>query len=196
MKNITLAILALAFAWATPAQAESADALAIELSVAHIQASVASDMDALNLINWEVGETATLKMTSLFGELGNMVKRVDREQDNAIWVISETSGQMGENTVEMLIDRATGQTLEYIENGQRKEPPSNDDFELIDQSEERVTVPAGTFDTIKITGKTSQIKKLELWANPRDVVMEGTVQMKADTGFLPITMQLMSFSRP
>ncbi len=194
MNKFAIGILALAFSWAAPAQANN-NSLAIELAVANIQVSVAGEMETMNVINWEVGENSNYKMTSLFGELGTMAKRVDREQGNAIWVISETSGQMGDNTVEMLIDRATAQTLEYIENGQRKEPPSNDDFELIDQSEERITVPAGTFDTIKITGKTSQIKKLELWANPSEVVMEGSVQMKADTGFLPITMQLTSFGR-
>ncbi len=207
MKKMALGLLALAFCWVAPTQACSKtpahadladrliDGLAIELAVAHIQAGVAAEMDAFNIINWKVGEMANYKMTSLFGELGTMVKRVDREEENAIWVISETSGQMGNNKIEMLLDRATGKVLQYIENGSSKAPPSNDDMEIIDQIEERITVPAGTFDTIKITAKTPQIKKLEAWFNPSKTVMDGQIQAKINTGFLPVTMQLTSFTR-
>lgn len=195
MNKFVFGVLAAALLWAGQGQAHQRE-LTTDLAVAHLQAGIQSQMDAFNVINWEVGENSQYKLTSTFGDLGTMQKRVDREQGNAVWIITETAGQIGNKRIEMLIDRATGETLEYIEDGERKQPPSNDDFEIIDQTEDRVTVPAGTFDTIKITGRSSQVRRLEIWFNPRDVVMEGTVQMKADTGFLPVTMKLMSFARP
>lgn len=185
--------MGLALAFCGSAWAKTNTELAKEIITAELQASIAADRAIANLINWKVGEYQEYDISAMFGNLGKMRKYVASEQDNAIWVNSETSGGMiGDNKVEALIDRATGKVLEMRQNGQPQQIP-DDPIEVIDQESTSVTVPAGTFDVIHITAKSKQIKKLEVWANPRDITMDGSAQMSIDSGFLPMTLKLTSF---
>ena len=148
---------------------------------------------ASNLIDWEVGEYTTFKLSSAFGA-GEMKKYVDREEGEAIWVISNVS-LLGQNQkVEVKISRVTGEILEYIENGQKKAPPSNEPPEIIEQGEERITVPAGTFDTIRMKLKTKEGQNLTIWLNPSQIALEGTAQMEVQ-GVISIKMQLTAFGK-
>ena len=158
-----------------------------------IQRALHQSMQTMNLINWEVGEFANFTVSSPFGA-GQMKKYVDREEGDAIWVNSEIS-LMGQNQkVEIKISRVTGEILEYIENGQKKEPPNNEGMEIIEQAEEQVTVPAGTFDTIRIKIRTSDDNIVETWVNPSQVAMEGTVKTKIQAFFV-LTMELKEFGK-
>ena len=169
----------------------SQDEFARQIFLGEMQASVASEVQAFNLINWKVGEFTDYDMKAMIGSIGTMHKVVASEQGNAIWVKSEITGMMSQ-TMEMLIDRADGKVLEARQNGQKIEVP-DDKPEIIDQEATTVTVPAGTFDVIHITFKSQQIKKGEIWANPRDLPMDGGAKMVIDTGLLPITMELTKF---
>ncbi|MCO5142725.1 MAG: hypothetical protein M9962_06515 [Oligoflexia bacterium] len=193
MKKLYALVIGCALAVSGSAMAKTNAELARELITAELQASIAADRAISNLINWKIGEYQEYDITAMFGNLGKMRKYVASEQGNAIWVNSETSGGMiGNNKVEALIDRATGQVLEMRQNGQPQEIP-NDPIEVIDQESTTVTVPAGRFEVIHITAKSKQIKKLEVWANPRDITMDGAAQMAIDSGFLPMTLKLTSF---
>lgn len=169
---------------------------ATEMMASDLINSVQLEMRTMNAINWRVGERANYKLSAAMGDMGEMNKSVDREEGNAVWVVSEVTGPQRQR-VEMKMDRATGQILEYIENGQHKTPPSQN-LDIVSQDEQRVTVPAGTFDTIHIVANTDnpQVRQIEIWANPRDTVMEGTVQAKLTTTFMPIMMKLVRFTRP
>lgn len=199
MKNIGILFAALvAFAAGNTASARD---LGAEIASAHLLAHAAAEMDAKNVINWRVGERAEYDIAANFmgmpQNLGVMKKWVDREEGNAVWMISEVTGQM-QQKVEAKLDRATGQILEYKENGQPAEPPSGD-VEIISQDEQRVTVPAGTFDTIHIVAKVNnqpQLKRMEMWMNPRDIVMEGLAKTKLETSMMPVEIVLKTFSRP
>jgi hypothetical protein len=190
--NFILAgVLALA---ASPALAEDDGNLARELFLANLQSEVlTSDRDAMNAINWKVGEFQEYDISSSFGNMGKVKKYVASEQGNAIWVNNDTSGGMiGNNKIEALIDRATGKVLEMRQNGQKQDVP-NDPIELISQEATRITVPAGTFEVIHITARSKQAKKIEVWANPRDITMDGSAQMYVESGFLPMTLKLTKF---
>ncbi|NUM88255.1 MAG: hypothetical protein HUU37_03535 [Bdellovibrionales bacterium] len=198
MKKILLCMtMAIALVAGKQAQANGAlDQLVRDMAVADLTHSVNEGMRVNNLINWKVGETAEYDLKAMFGSLGNMVKKVDREQGNAIWLKQEVTG-MAAQTIEALIDRATGEVLEMRQNGQKVNPP-NDKPEMIDQEHTTVTVPAGTFEVIHVTFKSKEVKKGELWANPRDIPMDGAAKMAVESNQmpLPITMELLKFSRP
>src|SRR5690606_26604592 len=96
--------------------------------------------------------------------------------------------------IETLYDRATAQVLKMKRNGKDMEIPEND-IEVISQDEATVTVPAGTFVTVHIVAKSKQAKKIEVWANPMETTMDGTVKQMVNTGFMDITMELTEFNK-
>jgi hypothetical protein len=149
---------------------------------------------ALNLIDWKIGDEQTFSITAMFGMSGQMVKSVTREEGEAVW-FRQAISLMGQNEVmDTLINRADGKVLKMLKNGQEQPLPTDDDKpEIISQDYGPVTVPAGTFQAIHIVAKTKKVSKLELWANPRDTVMEGTLKTVVNTGMMDITMQLTSF---
>jgi hypothetical protein len=186
-------LIALALALGLSTQAHAQENLAINLMLLDLQASIVAAKTApLNVINWKVGEFSNFDMSAAFGSLGKMNKIVASEVGNDIWLKSTTTGMIGNNTIEALIDRATGQVKEMRQNGQKQEIP-NDKLEIISQDRATVTVPAGTFEAIHIVAKSEKIKKMELWANPRDTALDGAIQTIADTGMLTITLKLTQF---
>lgn len=189
MKKLALIAMALV-AFAGKAQAN--DSALTQAMLADLQMSVAGEMQANNLINWKVGEYQEYSLEAgFFGNIGTMTKKADREEGNALWLKSEVTGAMSQS-VEALIDRATGKMLKYRENGQEKEVP-NDPMEVISQDAVSITVPAGTFETIHIVAKSAKVKKLEVWANPRDITLDGGAQMIVDAGMVTVTMKLTKF---
>lgn len=189
MKKLTLSLFAALLAVSTaPAQATSQEQLARDIALAQI----AGDRAIANVINWKVGEFQDLNLEAMGMQLGTMKKIVASEEGNFIWLNQDMSGGMiGEQKVEAKMDRATGQVVEMRQNGKKVDLP-NDPIEIISQETTSVTVPAGTFDCIKVVAKSQQIKKLELWANPRDITLDGTAQMIMESTQMPmpITMKL------
>ena len=62
---------------------------------------------------------------------------------------------------------------------------------------EKVTVPAGTFDTIyiKIKDKANNDQISEQWVNPRDIPLSGMVKSLADSQLGKVTIELTSFKK-
>lgn len=186
-------LLALALALGLSTQAYAQENLAVNLMLLDLQASIAAtNVSPTNVINWKVGEFANYDMSAAFGNLGSMNKVVTSEQGNDLWLTSTTSGMMGNNKLEALVDRATGQIKEMRQNGQKQDIP-DDKLEVISQDRATVTVPAGTFETIHIVAKSEKIKKLEAWINPRDAALDGSIQTIADAGMMTITLKLTKF---
>jgi hypothetical protein len=194
MKNIILALaLALSFSNVSRAQEQSATNWSVDFLTQNLKATVDGGVHANNLINWKVGEFAEFNMSAAgFGDVGKMKKYVASEDGNAIWLKQEMSGMVGNHLIEALIDRATGQMLKLRQDGQDQAIPT-DKLEIISQDQARITVPAGTFDTVHIVAKSEKIKKMEIWANPRDTALDGSVQTIADGGMVTITLKLAKF---
>jgi hypothetical protein len=190
MKKLTLSLLAGLLALAG-AQAQAMDNAQLVRNIA--LASLAGEVQINNLINWKVGEYTNYNIEAMGMPLGTMKKYVASEQGNNIWLNQDMEGQMlGNHKVEVLMDRATGQVLEMKQDGKKAEVP-NDPIEMISQDATQITVPAGTFEVIHVVAKSKQIKKLEVWANPRDIALDGGAQMTVDSGMFPMTLKLTSF---
>ena len=147
-----------------------------------------------DLINWKVGDRADYKLSASGMNLGTMVKTVAKEEGAAIWLHQEINAMGQKQTVDVLMNRADAKIVKYIVNGKEEQVP-NDKIEIISQDYAEVTVPAGTFKAVHVLAKSEKIKKLEVWANPRDTVMEGTLKQYVEGGMLPITAELTSFKR-
>ena len=78
--------------------------------------------------------------------------------------------------------------------GKEQAVPKND-IEIVDQKQEQVTVPAGTFDSIHITikDKANNGDLSEQWVNPRDIPIAGMVKTLANSQIGKVTMELTSF---
>ncbi len=156
------------------------------------QIALAQVSPITNVINWQIGDYADMNMTMSGMPLGTMHKEAVSEEGNAVWLKQALSGGMiGNQVVEVLIDRATGKTLKMKQNGQEK-PVPDEKIEIIDQETATITVPAGTFETIHIRAKSSQ-GPLELWANPQAIKLDGAAKMTMTAQGMPITMELTKF---
>lgn len=191
MKKLTLSLVAAAMTLAgSYANAKTLSDAALESAVNSLRVSAVLAVHANNLINWKVGEYSDNNVSMMGMPVGTMKKIVDREEGNTLWMNQLTDGSMlGKHKIEVQIDRATGQTLQIIQDGQKQEVPK-DKLEIISQDSASVTVPAGTFETIHIIAKSEKIKKLEAWINPRDVALDGMAKAIIDSGMMPMTLEL------
>lgn len=166
----------------------------VSLSDVQIQSIAVSTITPYDLINWKVGDTASYKI-DLGGFLkGSSVKTVTQDEGTALWVVQNMDLMIQKQKVEILISKADGKVLKTIVNGKEQTMPE-DPIEIISQDYESVTVPAGTFEAIHIVAKSKQIEKIEIWANPRDTVMDGAIKQKIKTQGMDVVMELTSFKR-
>jgi hypothetical protein len=126
--------------------------------------------------------------------MGKSVKKVSQDTGATIWVRTDMDLQFQKEQIDIEINKADGKILKMKRNGQDQEIP-NDPIEVISQEGTSIRVPAGTFDCVHIVAKTKQISRIEVWANPRDTAMDGTLKQAVTTQFGVMTLELMSFSR-
>jgi hypothetical protein len=130
-----------------------------------------------NVIDWKKGDSANFDVTLGSFLKGTLVKTVTKIDDdaNAIWVNTKMDLSMQKDESDMLISRADGKVLKFIHNGKEEAAPSGD-IEVVSQDYTEIDVPAGHFKAIHIVANTKDVKGIEVWANPRDTVMEGTLK--------------------
>jgi hypothetical protein len=147
-------------------------------------------------LNWKVGQENNYKLNMggfLNGTMKMSVKSVDAE---GIWVVQDVDLSVQKQKIEILIDASNGQIKKMLVNGKEQAPPKTD-IELVDQKEDKITVPAGTFEVIylKIKDRAQNDQISEQWVNPRDIPLSGMVQSKADSQLGKVTIQLTSFKK-
>jgi hypothetical protein len=174
---------------ATPAEALPTVIQAVQ-TLNQLQAKFA------NQINWQVGDYHKLQVQFLLPGEGTKEVTKDEPSQNGVWYTQEISLLGQKQKTEALIDRATGKTLKLIVNGQEQDPNQGGDIEIVEQSETTITVPAGTFDcfyikaNVKAQGQTTQA---ELWINPINVNIDGTLKMTMQSQMGPISLILKEF---
>jgi hypothetical protein len=192
MKKLMLSMAAGMLALAGSAQANEIDTHELASQIALSQVSGVSPI--ANVINWKIGDSQDLNISLQSFPMGTMHKEAVSEEGNAIWLKQSMSGGMiGNQVVEVLLDRATGKVLKMKQNGQDK-PVPDEKIEIIDQETATVTVPAGTFETIHIRARSSQ-GDIELWANPQAISLDGTAKMLVKAQGMPVSLELTKFSR-
>jgi hypothetical protein len=167
----------------------------VSLTDAQVRAIALSTLSPFDLINWKVGDNAQYDVSAgSFGKLGTMDKSVTKDEGTSLWVTQNMNLAVQQQKVEIQINKADGKVLKTIVNGQEQTTP-DDPIQIISQDYGDVTVPAGTFKAIHIVAKTKQVDHIEVWANPRDTVMDGTLKQVMTTQGIDITMALTAFKR-
>ena len=185
-----LALLGLTLAVVQPAFANEG-ILSVDAQVKAVMTSVTP----FDLINWKVGDKSAFDVKAgSFGKLGTMIKSVTKDEGTTLWLTSDMNLMIQQQKVEMQINKADGKVLKTIVNG-KEQAPSDDKIEIISQDYTEVTVPAGTFKCMHIVAKSSQAPHIEVWANPRETVMEGTLKQSITTQGMDVVLELTSFSR-
>lgn len=195
LKSLLLSV-ALILAGSAFAPAAQADFVALDeqaLSQVAFELSL-HNLGTFDLINWKVGDTMDYAVSLGGMSLGNSKKSVFKDEGTAIWLRQEVKMMSQNETIDALINKADGKVLKMIRNGQEQEIP-NDKLEIISQDATTITVKAGTFQTIHIVAKTQQVSRLEVWANPRDTAIDGTVKQLVQSQFGMIGMELTAFRR-
>lgn len=156
-----------------------------------LNAKIQSQVSTLGL-KWKVGDKADYKV-SLGGFINGDSKSFVREDNGTeIWVEQNMNlGFMGQQKIEILFDKATGQVKKILAQGQEQQIPDPSQMEMIEQKEDQVTVPAGTFQAIYVKIKNKSDNSIqEAWINPQEVPINGMVKALADSQFGKVTQEL------
>lgn len=147
-------------------------------------------------LNWKVGDECNYKL-NMGGFINGTMKMSVREiGPDGIWLVQDVDLMIQKQKIEALIDPNTGALKKLIVNGKEEAPPKTD-YELVEQKEDKVTVPAGTFDAIylKIKDKANNGAISEQWVNPRDIPIAGMLKSLADSQLGKVTIELTSFKK-
>ncbi len=165
----------------------------IALSNSELLALAQLDAQTMSLIDWKIGDTMNYDM-SLGGFIpGKMVKTVSSEEGDAIWIVQNIDLTIQKQKVEMLMNRSDGKILKMRVDGKEQTIP-NDKIEIVSQEASEITVKAGHFEAIHVVIKSEQIKRAEVWINPSDTAMDGTLK-QVISAQMEITAELTSFTR-
>ena len=147
-------------------------------------------------LDWKVGDENNYKL-NMGGFLNGTMKMSVREiGTDGIWLVQDVDLTIQKQKIEVLIDPNTGAIKKMLVNGKEQEVPKSD-IEIVDQKEDKVTVPAGTYDAIyiKIKDKAQNDQISEQWVNPRDIPLSGMAKSLADSQIGKVTIELTSFKK-
>jgi len=151
-------------------------------------------VSATNLIDWKVGDTMNYEIKLGGMALGTNTKSVTKDEGTAIWMRQEMKLMSQNEVVEALINKADGKLLKLIRNGQEQSIPDND-LEIISQDATEIKVKAGSFKAIHIVAKSKEVERIEIWANPRDSAIDGTIKQMVKSPMGMISFELTAFRR-
>ena len=146
-------------------------------------------------LTWKVGDSANYNINMGFIQ-GTMVMKVASSGEEGIWMHQDMDlGFMGKQQVQTLIDQNTGAVKKMIVNGKEEQVPDTK-LEVISTNQEKITVPAGTFDSMHVVareeGKTEDIN---VWMNPLIVPMSGMLKQVAPGPMGEVTVECTGFNK-
>lgn len=173
----------------------SANAGTINTLVADINAAILHDVEAQSPFNWKVGDQATYALNMGGFIKGSMVMGVKEVTSDKLVLTQDMDlGFMGKQSCEITMNPNTGETSSFVCNGQAQDPNQGGAIELIEQKEDTVKVPAGTFVCVYIKAKQGE-NIIQQWVNPREVPVMGLVKTLAPSQMGEVKVELVSFKR-
>jgi len=147
-------------------------------------------------LEWKVGQENDYKL-NMGGFLNGTMKMSIREVGaDGIWMVQDVDLMIQKQKIEVLIDPNTGAIKKMLVNGKEQTPPKSD-YEVLEQKEDHITVPAGSYDAIYIKVKDNAQNGAisEQWVNPRDIPLSGMLKSVADSQLGKVTIELTSFKQ-
>lgn len=146
---------------------------------------------------WQVGDENNykIKMGFLSGTMKMFVREINADRSEA-WLVQDVNLMIQKQKIEVLIDMNTGETKKMLVDGKEQQIPAAN-YEIIDQKEAQVTVPAGTFKTmyVKIQDNGNNGQITEQWVNGRDIPVNGMAKSMSDSQLGKVTIELTSFKK-
>lgn len=144
--------------------------------------------------NWKVGDECDYKL-NMGGFLNGTMKMYIRDIGaDGIWMVQDVDLMIQKQKTDILIDPNTGEIKKVLVDGKEQQLPESDP-EIIEQKEAKITVPAGTYDSIyvKIKDNAQNGAISEAWINPRDIPISGMLKTLQDSQLGKVTIELTSF---
>jgi hypothetical protein len=147
-------------------------------------------------LNWKVGDTANYNVDMGGFIKGTMVMTVREIGAEGMWIDQNMDlGFAGKQTVSMLLDPNTGEVKKVLVNGQPHDLPENN-MEVVKVEEDKVTVPAGTFECVHATLKdTKTNEQSDMWMNPALVPLSGMIKAIQPSQLGKVTIVLKNFKK-
>jgi hypothetical protein len=159
------------------------------------QASLSDEASAYGL-KLKVGDFVkyNMSMAMIKGSMTMTVKEVSA--DVAVIEQALDLGFLGKQNCLVTLNPNTGETKSIVCNGQEQQPGSPGDIELVEQKEDTIKVPAGTFTClyIKAIQKASN-QTIEQWVNLKEVPVFGSVKSIIPAQLGKVTLELAAFKR-
>ncbi|HND86173.1 MAG TPA: hypothetical protein PLU50_10210, partial [Pseudobdellovibrionaceae bacterium] len=111
-----------------------------------------------------------------------------------MWIDQDVDlGFAGKQNASMLIDQNTGEIKKMLVNGKEQSVPKQD-IEVIEVKEDKITVPAGTFECIHARLRDKgQNQEINSWINPQQIPLSGMLKTIQPSQFGNVTILLKSF---
>lgn len=160
-----------------------------------LQGQLAAEAQLTGLA-WHVGDEADYNVSIGGFITGTSHNFVREETATSFWFEQNMDlGFMGKQRIEILINKTSGQIEKIIANGKDQAIPDAGDQEIVEMKEDKVTVPAGSFDCIYAKIKSKKDNSIqEAWINPQLVPMSGLLKALADSQFGKVTQEATKFS--
>ena len=199
MSRFIFAIAALLIGTTQVTQAQESSGFGgFELNNHQLISLATQDVGTLGL-NWKVGDKMNYSVSlASMGNIGTSEKSVTKDEGTSLWMVQTIDIPMAgqKQTTEIQLEKATGKVLKLIVNG-KEQDLSNDDqgLEIISQDYTSITVAAGTYKALHIVAKTKDVSKIEVWMNPKDTCIDGTLKQVMAIQFGDLALELTSFKR-
>ena len=148
------------------------------------------------IINWKVGDTQVfdLKISALPIPGGTMTKTVTKDEGDTLWFSQDMNLIITNQKAEIQINKADGKVLKIIVGGQEQQIPDSK-IEIVSATDDKITVPAGSFPCLHIVAKDGSGQQIEVWMNIEATCMSGELKMIAPSQMGTITLELKSFKK-
>lgn len=146
-------------------------------------------------LDWKVGDQNDYKLDMGFIK-GSMNMKLREITPDGFWLDQDMDlGFAGKQQAQMLLDPNTGEVKKMIVNGQEQQVPKQN-IEIVEIKEDRITVPAGTFDCIhaRLKDKDNN-QETNAWINPQLIPLSGMLKTIQPSQFGKVTIELKSFKK-
>jgi hypothetical protein len=147
-------------------------------------------------LDWKVGDENdyTLDMGGFIK--GSMVMKCREVGADGIWIDQDMDlGFAGKQQASMLIDPNTGEVKKMLVGGKEQAVPKQN-IEVISITEDKITVPAGTFDCAHaVLNDKDKNEKTNAWINPELIPLSGMLKTVQPSQFGEVNIELKSFNK-
>jgi hypothetical protein len=159
------------------------------------QNSIMSQAKTMGL-DWKAGDQDDYVLDIGGFIKGSMVMKCREVAADGIWLDQDMDlGFAGKQQASMLIDPNTGEIKKMLVNGKEQEVPKQN-VEVISVTEDKITVPAGTFECVHAVIKDKdKNEESNAWINPELIPLSGMLKTIQPSQFGEVHVELKSFNK-